>query len=85
MGVSQPVVARLEGHGANPTYATLERALVATGHALELISRPPSHAALDLDQLRTRMAMTPAERLRVFTRSQQNLAGLVGQLQRDRR
>ena len=40
LGVSQPVIARLESATSNPTYATLERALRATGHGLALAGRP---------------------------------------------
>lgn len=82
MGVSQPVVARLEGPTANPTFATLERALRATGHTLKLARRPAELVDHDLDQLRERLAMTPNERLSVFTRSQQNLAGLIARRRR---
>ncbi|MDQ6835362.1 MAG: helix-turn-helix domain-containing protein [Actinomycetota bacterium] len=83
MGVSQPVVARFEGPTANPTYSTLERALSVTGHTLALARSPATLIALDLGQLRERLAMTPHERLRVFTRSQQNLARLTGSGHRD--
>jgi predicted transcriptional regulator len=76
MGVSQPVIARLESSVANPTYTTLERALRATGHTLELTRRPAAPVPVDLHQLRERLAITPAERLRVFTVSQHNLAEL---------
>ena len=36
LGVTQPTVAALERPGANPRVRTLERALGATGHKLEL-------------------------------------------------
>jgi transcriptional regulator with XRE-family HTH domain len=83
LGVSQPVIARLESATSNPTYATLERALRATGHGLALAGRPaPATATVDLSQLQERLALTPDERLRLFTRSQQNLAGLAGRARR---
>jgi transcriptional regulator with XRE-family HTH domain len=74
LGVSQPVVARLEGPSSNPTWDTLVRALRATGHDLVLTRRPA--VKLDMDQLRERLAMTPAERLRTFERSQHDLERL---------
>ena len=76
LGVSQPVVARLEGWRSNPTWETLVRALRATGHEIELARRPPPVVELDLGQLRERLALTPAERLRAFQRSQANLVHL---------
>ncbi|MGH2869624.1 MAG: helix-turn-helix domain-containing protein [Solirubrobacteraceae bacterium] len=76
LGVSQPVVARLESVGANPTYATLDRALRATGHGLELTRRTAS-AGLDLGQLRERMKLSPAQRLSAFAASQRNLSELA--------
>jgi hypothetical protein len=50
------------------------RALRATGHDVKLIRQ--SRAPLDLDQLRERLALTPAERLRTFQASQRNLERL---------
>ena len=51
-GLSQAEVARLERAGSNPTAATLERLLRATGHRLELAARStPS----DETQLRERL------------------------------
>jgi transcriptional regulator with XRE-family HTH domain len=80
LGVSQPVIARLETAAANPTYATLERALRATGHRLALTREP--EVGLDCDQLRARLAMTPAQRLQTFTASQQALVALIGTARR---
>jgi uncharacterized protein len=77
LGVPQSVVARLERRGSNPTWATLSAALHATGHTLELKRRPArSTVTLDLGQLRERLALTPAERLRLFQDSQRNLERL---------
>ena len=61
-GHSQAEVARLERAGSNPTAATLERLLRATGHRLELRRLD----AVDETQLRERLALTPAERLAAF-------------------
>ena len=72
-GLSQTDVARLERAGANPTAATLERLLRATGHRLDL--RPLD--AVDETQMRERLALTPADRLAAFAASQRNLARLA--------
>jgi len=71
LGSAQPSVARLERADANPTWNTLMEALRVTGHDLKLVPRRP--AQLDVGQLRERLALTPAQRLRAFARSQRNL------------
>jgi transcriptional regulator with XRE-family HTH domain len=62
LGVSQGAVAQLERAAANPTIATLERALRATEHRLELrlLSAEPS---VDLTLLREALLLTPADRI----------------------
>ena len=55
MGTSQSVVAALERTGANPRYATLDRALRATGRRLEARA-PSTSGACDETQLRERSA-----------------------------
>jgi transcriptional regulator with XRE-family HTH domain len=72
-GLSQAEVARLERAGSNPTAATLERLLRATGHRLELRRLD----AVDETQLRERLRLTPAERLAAFEASQRNLIQLA--------
>jgi transcriptional regulator with XRE-family HTH domain len=72
-GVSQAEVARLERAGSNPTAATLERLLRATGHRLELRRLD----AVDETQVRERLELTPAERLAAFEASQRNLSSLT--------
>ena len=62
LGVSQAAVAQLERRGSNPTLATLERALRATGHRLELRVRP-TEASVDEGLLQEALRLTPAERL----------------------
>jgi transcriptional regulator with XRE-family HTH domain len=74
--VSQPIVARLESPGANPTWDTLIRALRATGHDVQLTQRPA--VPVDEGQLWERLALTPAERLRTFQSSHDNLECLRG-------
>jgi transcriptional regulator with XRE-family HTH domain len=78
LGMPQSVVARLERPGSNPTWSTLSAALAAAGHMVELKPRPSSPSiGLDLGQLRQRLALTPAQRLRLFQESQGNLERLV--------
>ena len=71
LGTTQPSVARLERAGSNPTWNTVVLALRATGHEVELVAGPP--VRLDVGQLRERLALTPADRLRAFERSRRNL------------
>jgi transcriptional regulator with XRE-family HTH domain len=71
--LSQAEVARVERAGSNPTAATLERLLRATGHRLELRRLD----GIDETQLRERLALTPAERLAAFEASQRNLIRLT--------
>jgi transcriptional regulator with XRE-family HTH domain len=72
--VSQPIIARLESPGANPTWDTLVRALRATGHDIQLTKRRA--VPVDEGQLFERLALTPAERLRTFQSSHDNLERL---------
>lgn len=71
--LSQGEIARLERSGSNPTAATLERVLQATGHQLDLVELP----SVDETQLRERLRLTPAERLTAFQASQRSLARLA--------
>jgi transcriptional regulator with XRE-family HTH domain len=63
LGISQAAVARLERPGANPTVATLENALWATGHRLTL-DAPARRPGVDESLIRQHLELTPAERLR---------------------
>lgn len=76
LGTSQPVVARLERPGANPTWDTVARALRAAGYGVELKPLNRGTAELDLAQLRERLAMSPGERLRTLQESLQSLGDL---------
>jgi transcriptional regulator with XRE-family HTH domain len=64
MEVTQPVVARLERPGANPRLATLEKAIVATGHSLELNLGPAS--GIDETMIAADLKTSADERLRRF-------------------
>ena len=69
LGVSQAAVARLERSTANPTIATLERVLRATGHELELrLGRP--EPSVDRTLLIEALRLRPAERLAAAERLQ---------------
>jgi transcriptional regulator with XRE-family HTH domain len=81
LGFTQPAVARLERHDANPTVATLDRALRAIGRRLTSEPAPPD---VDETQIMERLRLTPAERLAAFMRSQHNLQRLVAEARRDR-
>ena len=67
LGVSQPVVARLEREGANPRLETLDRVIAATGYSLELaLAAPPS---IDETMIKADLKLSPEERLRQFANS----------------
>jgi transcriptional regulator with XRE-family HTH domain len=74
-GMSQSAVARLERGSANPTIATLENVIGATGHRL-ILAAAPAGASFDEGQLRERLAMSPAQRLANFSASSRNLGEL---------
>jgi transcriptional regulator with XRE-family HTH domain len=63
LDISQAAVARLERPGANPTVATLEDALWATGHRLTL-DAPARRPGVDESLIRQQLELTPAERVR---------------------
>src|SRR5690348_58441 len=82
-GLTQSAVARLERGRANPTIATLDNVIAATGRRLVLAAE--SHrGSFDEGQLLERLAMTPAQRLANFTASSRNLAALARQARRVR-
>jgi transcriptional regulator with XRE-family HTH domain len=80
-GLTQSAVARLERGSSNPTIATLDNVIAATGHRLILAAKP-HRPSFDERQLLERLAMTPAERLASFTASSRNLDALVRRARR---
>jgi len=76
LGTSQAAIARLERPGANPTVATLRRALRAAGYGLELHAAPQP-SGVDLPQLLHHLNLTPAERLRAHQAAYDNMRRLV--------
>jgi transcriptional regulator with XRE-family HTH domain len=77
LGTTQPVVARMEHLDANPTIATLIRALDAAGYELELRAIRKRPSTLDETQLVERLRWTPAERLSALTAANRNLGTLL--------
>ena len=77
LGTTQSAVAKLERADANPSVATLDRVLRATGHRLQLIAPVWSDDGVDIDQLRENLALTPAERLARFERLQRQARALA--------
>jgi transcriptional regulator with XRE-family HTH domain len=77
LGTTQSVIARLERPDANPTLATLERALDAAGYELELRAVRRARPAIDETQILERLRWTPVERLAALTASNRNIGALV--------
>jgi transcriptional regulator with XRE-family HTH domain len=76
LGMTQAAVARLERRGANPTVRTLDRALRAAGHRLEL--RAPATATdVDEPQLAAQLRLTPAQRAEAHDRAYREMAKLA--------
>jgi transcriptional regulator with XRE-family HTH domain len=65
LGTSQSAIARLESEGSNPTVATIERALDATGHRL-MLAAARKEPGIDESLIREQLKLTPEERLRRF-------------------
>jgi transcriptional regulator with XRE-family HTH domain len=62
LNTTQPAVAKLERSGANPTVETLDRAVAATGHRLQLIA-PAFGDGADVSLLRQALRSSPQQRL----------------------
>ena len=65
LGKSQATVASLERPGANPTVATLDNALRATGQRLELRAAP-HEVNVDETLIARNLRLSPRERLAAF-------------------
>ena len=74
LGVSQSAIAKLEREGSNPTVETLDRALRATGHRLQLIA--PAWGNIDTSLIRQSLTRTPEERIKSVARWHQQLRPL---------
>lgn len=66
LGTTQPVIARLERDDANPTFETIQRALQAAGHRLELHAVSTGLTTVDEDLIRRQLALSPADRIRAL-------------------
>lgn len=76
LGVSQPVVARLESPRANPRIETLRRALRAAGQDFELDLRPAADS-VDETLIAGNIRLDPADRLRSFASAYRSTAQLA--------
>lgn len=83
LGTTQAAVARLERNGANPTVATLDGALRATGRRL-VLQAAPHKPSVDETLIARRLRLTPAERLQTFQAAHGKLAPLAGAARRAR-
>ena len=73
LGMSQ---AAIERPGANPTVATLDRLLHATGHRLEL-TVAENGASVDETLIAANLKLSPAERLARFSSWHRNVGELA--------
>lgn len=77
MGVTQPVVARLENPGSNPRIRTLERIAAVLGRRVE-IGLEPGLPEVDETQIRRNLRLTPTQRLEQLEHAVRNVDGLFG-------
>lgn len=77
LGTTQSAVARLEAPGANPTVATLERALEAAGRRLELAAAPAA-PTVDETLIDRQLRLSPAQRVTAFMTAYENVRHLFG-------
>ena len=80
MGVQQPVVARLERDGSDPRFSTVVRALEAVGQGVYVEAAP--RPQVDEAQIAAHLRLSPADRLRTFERSYENVRELVARARR---
>ncbi len=81
LGKSQATVASLERPGANPTVSTLDTALRATGHRLELRA-VPYKPNVDETLIARNLRLSAAERLAAFETAQREVSELRGRARR---
>jgi transcriptional regulator with XRE-family HTH domain len=75
LGRTQASVASLERSGANPTVATLDEALAASGFELRM-STAPRHSNVDETLVARNLRMSPAQRLKAFETAHREVAEL---------
>jgi transcriptional regulator with XRE-family HTH domain len=83
LGRSQATIASLERPGANPTVSTLDHALRATGHRLELRA-VPHESNVDDTLIARNLRLSPAERLAAFETAHREVKQLRGRARRAR-
>ncbi len=76
VGTTQTAIARLERWDANPRIATLERAVRATGHRLQMEIVAVA-TDVDEDQITAHLRMAPAERARAHDAAYRNVGESV--------
>ena len=81
LGVTQSAVAKLEREGANPSVATLGRAMLAMDRRLNLLSAS-SLPDVDDGQILECLRRTPSQRLAALTTAQHNLRRLTSAARR---
>lgn len=74
---TQSAVARLEAAGANPRFDTFQRAIGATGNALQVELEPSTYPGLDETMIVSNLRRSPGERLRYFSSAYANLRELA--------
>lgn len=74
LGTTQSAVAKLERPDANPTVRTLERAVGATGHRLQLIA-PAFGDGADVSLLRQALRRTPGQRIEALEQQHDEVRG----------
>lgn len=83
LGVTQPVIARLEQPGSNPTVETLEQVLRACDHTLDLRVRETPRN-IDETLVAGLLRRHPAERLEYFQQAYDAMRDLVLTARRSR-
>ncbi len=84
MGTTQSAVARLEREGANPRLATLREAVRATGRHLDVVVDDYPPGSIDAALTESHVRVAPAERLRSFVASRNNIRDLARAADRSR-
>src|SRR4030081_2720952 len=81
LATTESAIARLEHPRSNPRIETPQGAVAAPGQRLA-VEAVPLGPGIDEDQIRARLALSPAERLSAFQASQRNLSRLAQRAKR---
>lgn len=76
----QETIARIESSRTSPRFDTLVHLLAVCGFELEV--EPKKGIGVDVSQIRQMLAMTPTERARFASRSNQNNLRFMARMQR---